>query len=70
MDDIDLDNYGRRLNRLRNPDDDNENEQETSFIENDWRDESLLEFNRDHPGGEVPNSRRDAGVMRRAIFPT
>ena len=39
--------------------------QETSF-NNGWRDESLLEFNDDHPGGEIPNPRRDAGVMKRA----
>ena len=73
MDDIDLDNYGRRLNRLRewNNDDDDDPEwggyeHETSFGGDGWRNESLLEFNRDHPGGEIPNARRNAGAMRRA----
>ena len=50
MDDIDLDNYGRRLNRLREWDNDDEDREEETSFNNGWRDESLLEFNRDHPG--------------------
>ena len=67
MDDIDLDNFGKKSDR---PPEDREDYdwdgwQKTSF-NNGWRDESLLEFNDDHPGGEIPNPRRDAGVMKRA----
>ena len=31
-----------------------------------WLERCLLEFNDDHPGGEIPNPRKDAGVMKRA----
>ena len=71
-DDIELNNFERRLNRLRewNDDDDDDQEwdgyeQETSF-NNGFRDESLLAFNRDHLN-EIPNARQDAGVMRERI---
>ena len=70
MDDIELDNFGKdnRLPKDREEDNDYhwDDLQETTSFNNGWRDESLLEFNRDHPGGEILNPRRDAGVIKRA----
>ena len=67
MDDIKLDDFGKR--REDRPPEDNDYEwddwQETTFNDG-WRDESLLEFNDDHPGGEIPNPRKGAGVMKSA----
>ena len=68
MDDIELDDFGKKEDRPledRNDYDWDDYEQETTFNDG-WRDESILEFNNDHPGGEIPNPRRDAGVMGRA----
>ena len=61
MDDIELDDFGKRgEDRPREDNDyDWDDWQETTF-NNGWRDESLLEFNDDHPGGEIPSPRKDA----------
>ena len=62
MADIKLDDFGdRREDRLP---EENGREEETTF-DNGWRDESLLDID-DNPGGEIPNPKKDAGVIRRA----
>ena len=67
MDDIELDNLGE--NRIP---EEEEGEEETST---DWRDESIIEFNPEIRQGleerkgldtNIPNPRKDAGVIRRA----
>ena len=63
MDDIELDDLGDR--RKDRPPEDDRGEEETT-LDDDWRNESLLDFNDDNPGGEIPNPRKDADVMRRA----
>ena len=62
-----LDDFGKRGENRPLEDNDYEWDdwQETTFNDG-WRDESLLEFNDDHPGGEIPNPRKDASVMKRA----
>ena len=60
MADIELDDFGEDR-REKPPKDDRE---ETAF-DDGWRDESILDFD-DNPGGEIPNPKKDAGLMRRA----
>ena len=51
------------------PENDREDrEEETTFV-NGWRDESILDFD-DNLDGEIPNPRKDAGVMKRAYTET
>ena len=64
MADIALDDFGDRRED-RPPEKEDREEEETTF-EHGWRDENLLDFYDDGPGGEIPNPRKDAGVMRRA----
>ena len=63
MADIELDDFGDH--REDQPPEEDREEEETTF-DDGWRDESLLDFDDDDPGGEIPNPRKDAGVMRRA----
>ena len=70
MDDIELDDFEKRGEDRPREDNDYEWDdwqdwQETT-LNDGWRDENLLEFNDDHPGGEIPNLRKDADVMKRA----
>ena len=63
MADIELDDFGDHRED-QHPEDDRE-EEETSFNDG-WKDENLLDFDDDGPGGEIPNPRMDASVMKRA----
>ena len=55
MDDIELDNLNRR-----------EEQQETNIDDDDWRDQSIMIIDTSNPDAEIPNPRKDAGVIRRA----
>ena len=63
MADIELDDFG---DREEQPPEDGREDQETAF-DDDWRDESILDFD-DNPGGEIPNPKEDGGMMRRAYM--
>ena len=63
MDDIELDDLGE--SGEDRPLEDGRGEEETTF-DDDCRDGNLVDFDDDDPGGEIPNSRKDADVMRRA----
>ena len=66
MADIELDDFGDR--REDQPPEDERCEEEETTLDDGWRDENLLDFDDDDdgPGGEIPNPRMDAGVMKRA----
>ena len=60
MDDIDLDN-------LDKPEEEPEEQQEQETnIDDDWRDQSIVIIDTSNPDAEIPNPRKDAGVIRRA----
>ena len=55
MGDIELDNLDKQEGR----------EEETN-IDDDWRDQSIVIIDTSNPDAEIPNPRKDAGVIRRA----
>ena len=61
MDDIELDN-------LDKPEEEPEEqqEQETNIDDYDWRDQSIVIIDTSNPDAEIPNPRKDAGIIRRA----
>ena len=62
MDDIGLDN-------LDKPEEEPEEqqEQETNIdVDDDWRDQSIVIIDTSNPDAEIPNPRKDTGVIRRA----
>ena len=63
MADIELDDFGDH--REEQPPEDEDRKYQEATFDDGWRDESILDFD-DNPGGEIPNPRKDAGMMRRA----
>ena len=61
MDDIELDN-------LDKPEEEPEEqqEQETNIDDDDWRDQSIVTIDTSNPDAEIPNPKKDAGVISRA----
>ena len=61
MDDIEL-------NNLDKPEEEPEEqeEQETNIDDDDWRGQSIVIIDTSNPDAEIPNPRKDAGVIRRA----
>ena len=61
MDDIEQDN-------LDKPEEEPEEqqEQETNIDDDNWRDQSIVIIDTSNPDAEIPNPRKDAGVIRRA----
>ena len=59
MDDIELDNLDRQEEQQ-------EAQQETNIDDDDWRDQSIVIINTSNPDAEIPNPRKDAGVITRA----
>ena len=64
MDNTELDNLGD--DEEDRPPEQLDREEEETTSDNDWRDKNLVEFDNDNPGDEIPNPRKNAGVMRRA----
>ena len=62
MADIELDNLDRR----EEEEEQQEAQQETDIDDDDWRDQSIVIIDTSNPDAEIPNPRRDAGVIRRA----
>ena len=62
MADIELDN----LDRQEEEEEQQEAQQETNVDDDDWRDQSIVIIDTSNPGAEIPNPRKDAGVIRRA----
>ena len=61
MDDIELDN-------LDKPEEEPEGqqEQETNIDNDDWRDQSIVIIDTSNPDAEIPNPRKEAGVIKKA----
>ena len=62
MADIELDN----LDRQEEEEEQQEAQQETNVDDDDWRDQSIVIIDTSNPDAEIPNPRKDAGVIRRA----
>ena len=60
MDDIELDNLDDK------PEEEPEEQQEQETNIDDWRDQSIVIIDTSNPDAEIPNPRKDAGVIRRA----
>ena len=61
MDDIELDNLDKPE---KEPEE--QQEQETNIDDDDWRDQSIVIIDTSNSDAEIPNPRKDAGVIRRA----
>ena len=60
MDDIELDNLDNK------PGEEPEEQQEQETNIDDWGDQSIVIIDTSNPDAEIPNPRKDAGVIRRA----
>ena len=61
MDDIELDNLDKQAEEPEE-----QQEQETHIDDDDWRDHSIVIIDTSNPDAEIPNPKKDAGVIRRA----
>ena len=61
MDDTELDN----LDDKPEEEPEEQQEQETN-IDDNWRDQSIVIIDTSNPDAEIPNPKKDAGVIRRA----
>ena len=61
MADIELDNLDRQEEEQQQ-----ETQQKTNIDDDDWRDQSIVIIDTSNPDAEIPNPRKDAGVIRRA----
>ena len=60
MADIELDNLDKQEEEQQQ-----EAQQETNIDDDDWRDQSIVIIDTSNPDAEIPNPRKDAGVIRR-----
>ena len=61
MDDIEVDNLGDRP--VEEPE---AGEEEETNIDTEWRDQGIVIIDTSNPDANIPNPRKDAGVIRRA----
>ena len=74
MDDIKLDNLDKQEEEPEEQEEEPEEqqeepgeqqEQETNIDDDDWRDQSIVIIDTSNPNAEIPNPRKDAGVIRK-----